>query len=185
MANRPVAGICGSDAHANVLVDHWSIARFPSYESVFSLARQHVLLREQPGIDPDHAGSDAILSAIQSGNSFCAIDALSPADGFTQTVSSGNALAGPGNTIAWDSGAALHIRIPRAAGPALIRVIRDGHEIAKQETQSIDLPIEGPGRYRTETYLRQPGLTGWRRWTLWIFANPVYVTPPLSETSSK
>ena len=54
-AQRPVAGICGSDAHANVLVDRWSIARFPSYLSVFSLARQHVLLPDQPGLDPDHA----------------------------------------------------------------------------------------------------------------------------------
>jgi len=184
-AQRPVAGICGSDAHANVLVDRWSIARFPSYLSVFSLARQHVLLPDQPGLDPDHAGADAILSAIQAGNSFCAIDALAPADGFIQTVSSANAIAGPGNTITWNTGAALHVRVPETSGPAMIRVMRDGHEIAKQETQSLDLPIEGPGRYRTEAYLQQPGLTGWRRWTLWIFANPVYVTPPLAETSSK
>ena len=184
-ASRPVAGICGSDAHANVLVDRWSIARFPSYLSVFSLARQHVLLREQPGVEPEHAGADAILSAIQGGSSFCAIDALAPADGFTQTVSSTNAVAGPGNTITWNSGAELHIEVPKTAGPAMIRVLRDGHEIAKQETQSLDLPIDGPGRYRTEAYLRQPGLTGWRRWTLWIFANPVYVTPPLTAISSK
>jgi hypothetical protein len=185
-ASRPVAGICGSDAHANVLVDHWSIARFPSYLSVFSLARQHVLLQEQPGIDPDHAGADAILSAIRSGNSFCAIDAIAPSDGFTETVSSGNTVAGPGNAIAWNSDAVLHIKIPSAAGAAMIRVIRDGQEIAKQETQSLDLPIDGPGRYRIEAYLRQPGLTGWHRWTLWIFANPVYVVPAsTTETSSK
>lgn len=178
-ATRRVAGICGSDAHANVLINHWSIAYFPSYVSVFSLARQHVLLQE-PGLDPDHAGADAILSAIQSGNSFCAIDALAPADGFTQSVSSGNQFAGPGNTISWNTGAMLHVKVPKATGSALIRVIRDGHVIAEQETQSLDLPIEGPGRYRTEAYLRQPGLTGWRRWTLWIFANPVYVTAPQS-----
>ncbi len=177
-AQRPVAGICGSDAHANVLVDHWSIARFPSYKSVFSLARQHVLLPDQPGLNPDHAGADAILSAIQAGSSFCAIDALASADGFTQIVTAANSAAGPGNTIVWNAGAQLHIRVPKTAGPVLIRVIHDGHEIAKQEAQSLDLPIEGPGRYRTEAYLRQPGLTGWRRWTLWIFANPVYVTPP-------
>jgi hypothetical protein len=183
-ATRRVAGICGSDAHANVLINHWSIAYFPSYVSVFSLARQHVLLQEQRGLDPDHAKADAILSAIQSGNSFCAIDALAPADGFTQTVSSGNAVAGPGHTIAWNSDAAIHIKIPSAAGAAMIRVIRDGHEIAKQETQSLDLPIDGPGRYRTEAYLRQPGLTGWHRWTLWIFANPVYVTAPDADSAS-
>jgi hypothetical protein len=184
-AQRPVAGICGSDAHANVLVDRWSIARFPSYLSVFSLARQHVLLQDQPGQDPEHAGADAILAAIKSGNSFCAIDALSPADGFTQTVSSGSIVAGPGNFITWNSGEVLHIKVPSAASPAKIRVLRDGQEIAEREGQSIDLPLPGPGRYRTEAYLRQPGLTGWHRWTLWIFANPVYVTSPQTTAASR
>ena len=181
-AQRPVAGICGSDAHANVLVDRWSLAHFPSYLSVFSLARQHVLVRDQ---DPDHAGADAILAAIKSGNSFCAIDALSPADGFTQTVSSDSEIAGPGNSMDWNSGEVLHIRVPKADGPAMIRVLRDGREIAEQETQSIDMPLPGPGRYRTEAYLRQPGLTGWHRWTLWIFANPVYVTSPQTTAASR
>jgi len=84
--------------------------------------------------------------------------------------------AGPGNAIAWQPAEVLHIRTPPAAGVPLIRVLRDGQEIARLESQSIDLPVQGPGRYRTEAYLRQPGLTGWHRWTLWIFANPVYVT---------
>jgi len=44
------------------------------------------------------------------------------------------------------------------------------------KARSLDLPISGPGRYRTEAYLPQPGLTGWRRSTLWIFSNPIYVT---------
>ena len=184
-AYRPVAGICGSDAHANVLVDRWSLARFPSYVSVFSLARQHVLLQDKPGIDPAHAGADAILSAIQAGNSFCAIDALRSADGFTQTVSSANRVAGPGNTITWTPGAILHVRMPNTNTPALVRVLRDGHEILKQQVQSLDVPLDQPGRYRTEAYLRQPGLTGWNRWTLWIFANPVYVVPPSRPDSSR
>ena len=183
-ARRPVAGICGSDAHANVLVDRWSLARFPSYVSVFSLARQHVLLREQTGVDPDHAGAEAILSAIQSGSSFCAIDALSSADGFTQTVTSGSGVAGPGNTLAWTPGTMLHVHLPKTNTPALVRVIRDGKEIVRQQAQSIDLTLDQPGRYRTEAYLRQPGLTGWNRWTLWIFANPIYVVAPSAPTSA-
>jgi hypothetical protein len=173
-AQRPVAGICGSDAHANLLFNRWSIAHFPSYLSVFSLARQHVLLPNQPGQDPDKAGADAILAAIKSGNSFCAVDALSPADGFTQTVAHANITAGPGDVIEWRQDEVLHVKVP--ADHAMIRVLRDGREIAEQETQSLDLQLPGPGRYRTEAYLRQPGLTGWHRWTLWIFANPVYVT---------
>lgn len=175
---RPVAGICGSDAHANIIVSQHTIAKFPSYLSVFSLARQHVLLPNQPGVDPDRAGADAILSAIKSGSSFCAVDALYPADGFIQNVTSANATAGPGESISWQPGAVLHIQAPSGPEHPRIRVLRDGHEIALQETQSLDLPLPGPGHYRTEAYLRQPGLTGWRRWTLWVFANPVYVTSP-------
>jgi hypothetical protein len=184
LAERPVAGICGSDAHANVLVDRFSLAHFPSYVSVFSLARQHVLLPDVAGQDPDKAGADAILAAIKSGNSFCAIDALTPADGFTQTISSGATSAGPGNAIPWNDREVLHIKVPSSPSAALIRVLRDGHEIARQEGPAVDIPVPGPGRYRTEAYLRQPGLTGWHRWTLWIFSNPVYVTPSLAGESA-
>jgi len=185
LAQRPVAGLCGSDAHANVLVDRWSLAHFPSYLSVFSLARQHVLLQSAPGQDPDHAGAEAILAAIQSGHSFCAVDALAPADGFTQMVSSSAGEAGPGESIAWNSTDILHIKVMSSPGVPMIRVLRDGHEILKQETRSVELPLPGPGRYRTEAYLRQPGFTGWHRWTLWIFANPVYVTAPKNDTASR
>jgi hypothetical protein len=93
--------------------------------------------------------------------------------------------AGPGNQIAWSSADVLHVRVPATPSPALIRVLRDGHEIVQREARSIDLPLPGPGRYRTEAYLRQPGLTGWQRWTLWIFANPVYVTAPMTDTSHR
>ena len=178
LLERPVAGICGSDAHANIIVGQRSIARFPSYLSVFSLARTHVLLGNQPGVDPGQADSDAILRAIRHGNSFCAVDALYPADGFTQTVASAAGSAGPGNSIAWQQGETLRVEVPWGAGKARIRVLRDGQQIAEEETQALDLPVPGPGHYRTEAYLRQPGFTGWRRWTLWIFSNPVYVTAP-------
>jgi hypothetical protein len=185
LEQRPVAGICGSDAHANLIVNRMSLAKFPSYLSVFSLARQHVLLPDQPGVDPDHAGADAILAAIKAGNSFCAVDALYPADGFTQIISSSVQVAGPGNSIAWAEGEVLHVRVPAGAERAMIRVLKDGHEIANQQTHALDLPISGPGHYRTEAYLRQPGLTGWHRWTLWLFANPITVTRPVSTPPAR
>jgi hypothetical protein len=184
LEQRPVAGICGSDAHANIIVNQHTIAKFPSYLSVFSLARQHVLLPDQPGIDPDHAGADVILNAVKSGNSFCAVDALYPADGFTETVTEANLTAGPGNSIAWQPDEVLHVKAPAGPEHPMIRVLRDGREIAAQETQSLDVQLPGPGRYRAEAYLRQPGLTGWRRWTLWVFANPVYVTSPKAASTT-
>ena len=188
LEQRPVAGICGSDAHANLIIGRTTIAKFPSYLSVFSLARQHVLLPDKPGVDPDKAGAPAILDAIQSGNSFCAVDALysrrrlhppyHPDHGRPSRVG-WPATAGPGNAIV-EANTVLHIKVPAGATDPMIRVLKDGQEIAKLETQTLDLPVPGPGRYRTEAYLRQPGLTGWRRWTLWIFSNPIYVTAPKS-----
>jgi len=184
LEQRPVAGICGSDAHANLIVNRMTIAKFPSYLSVFSLARQHVLLPERPGVDPDRAGADAILAAIKSGSSFCAVDALYPSDGFTQTITSATQTSGPGNTIVWAQDEMLHVTVPAGADHPMIRVLKDGREIATQEGHSLELPVLGPGHYRTEAYLQQPGLTGWHRWTLWIFSNPVYVTPPPKGGSS-
>ena len=64
---------------------------------------------------------------------------------------------------------------PSGSSLPLIKVFRDGREISEEQTRTIDEPITGPGRYRTEVFLRQPGLSGWRRWTLWVFTNPVYV----------
>src|SRR5215472_17269384 len=200
LQQRPVAGICGSDAHANIIIGQRSILKFPSYFSVFSLARQHVLLDNQPGVDTDHAGADVILNAIKSGDSFCSIDSFYPADGFTQVVTAPNTTAtsppgqtnaagqpkaatenskaisvgaetsplfaaGPGQSIPWSPSAVLHIKTPPAAGQPILRVLRDGHEIVNQQTDSLDLPLPGPGHYRTEAYLQQPGLTGWHRWT--------------------
>lgn len=176
---RRVAGICGSDAHAAITVNSHMLARFPGYYAVFSLIRQHILL--EPQADPNHASATAILNALEQGNSFCAVDALAPSDGFDQRVTSGptsQQSAGPGDSIQYTPGAMLHVAVPSASPPAILRILRDGREISKQQTQSLDLTLPGPGRYRAEAYLRQPGITGFRRWTLWIFANPVTVTPP-------
>jgi len=141
------------------------------------VAREHVLLRpDASGGDPAHAGAAEILDALKRGHSFCALDSLYPADGFSFRVSSGSGSAGPGDFLRWAGAGRIQISVPSGASLPLIKIFRNGREIAEEETWTIDAPVTGPGRYRTEVFLRQPGLTGWRRWTLWVFANPVYVT---------
>jgi len=180
---RHIAGICGSDAHAAITVNNHTVARFPGYYSVFSLIRQHILLN--PATDPNHAGAADIVTALKQGNAFCAVDALAPADGFSQEVKANAAsqhAAGPGDSIDYSLGSTLHVSVPVGSPPAILRILRDGHEIAKQQTQMLDVPLPGPGHYRAEAYLRQPGLTGFGRWTLWIFANPINVTAAKSPS---
>lgn len=186
--SRPVAGICGSDAHAAILMSGHIVAKFPGYIPVFSLIREHVLLPPSPAIDAGETSADAILAALKNGNSFCSVDAIYPADGFVESVTAtGSAAspstihAGPGNSIPFTSSAVFHVAVPAGAPSPMIRILRDGQEIARRQANSIDLPLPGPGLYRAEAYLRQPGITGWRRWTLWIVPNPVRVTAPTSQ----
>jgi len=42
-------------------------------------------------------------------------------------------------------GEVLHVTVPAGADHPMIRVLKDGREIAKQEGHSLELPVLGPG----------------------------------------
>ena len=178
LAQRPVVGTCGADTHARVPLGFGRAWRFPGYAASLKVAREHVLLRTNAGEgDPSLASASEILGALRGGHSFCALDSLYPASGFLFRVSSADATGGPGDHIPWAGAGHIQISVPSGASLPLIKIFHDGREIIDEETWSLDAPAQGPGRYRTEVFLRQPGVTGLRRWTLWAFTNPVYVTP--------
>ena len=178
LQQRPVAGICAADTHARLRLGFGNDWKFPGYVPSFRVAREHVLIRSDAGGgNPALASATEILDALRNGHSFCGLDSLYPADGFSFRVSTSNASGGPGDFLHWTGAARLQISTPSGARLPLIKVFRDGREIAEEEARTVDEPIHGPGRYRTEVFLRQPGLTGWERWTLWVFSNPIYVTP--------
>ncbi len=177
LQQRPVAGICAADTHARVRLAFGKDWRFPGYVPSLKVAREHVLLPpDAGGGNPALASADEIVDALKKGHSFCGLDSLYPADGFSFRVSSGNGSGGPGDFLHWTGAARIQISTPSGPSLPLIKIFRDGREIDEQQSRTIDEPIAGPGRYRTEVFLRQPGLSGFRRWTLWVFTNPVYVT---------
>ena len=177
LQERPVAGICAADTHARIRLAFGNDWRFPGYVPSLKVAREHVLLPPSAGRgNPDLASAAEIVDALREGHSYCGLDALYPTDGFSFRVSNAASSSGPGDLLHWTGAARLQISTPSGASLPLIKIFRDGHEIDEQQSRTIDEPITGPGRYRVEVFLRQPGLTGWRRWTLWVFTNPVYVT---------
>jgi hypothetical protein len=174
---RPVAGICAADTHARIRLAFGKDWHFPGYEPSLKVAREHVLLSpDAGGGNPSLASAAEIVEALKEGHSYCGLDSLYPADGFSFHISNANTTGGPGDVLHWTGTARLQISVPAGASLPLIKVFRDGRKIDEEQTRTIDQAIPGPGRYRTEVYLRQPGVTGWRRWTLWVFTNPVYVT---------
>ena len=177
LQQRPVAGICAADTHARLRLGFGNDLRFPGYVPSLKVAREHVLLPSSSGNgNPLLASGTEILDALRNGHSYCGLDSLYPADGFSFRVSSGDASGGPGDKLPWRGGAHLQISTPSGASSPLIKIFRDGREITEKEARTIDEPLPGPGIYRTEVFLRQPGWSGGRRWTLWVFTNPVYVT---------
>lgn len=178
LKQRPIAGICAADTHARIRLGLGNDWRFPGYVPSLKVAREHVLVSpDAGGGNPALASAAEIIDRLRNGHSFCGLDSLYPTDGFTFRASIGNGSGGPGDFLPWAGGARLQISTPAGSSLPLIKVYRDGREIDEQRARIIDEPITGPGHYRAEVFLRQPGLTGWGRWTLWVFTNPIYVTP--------
>ena len=179
LEKRPVAGICAADTHARIRLGIGKDWRFPAYLPSLKVAREHVLLRpDAGGGNPGLASAAELVDALKSGHSYCGLDSLYPADGFSLRIESGKQSGGQGDSLPYTEASSLQISTPPGASMPLIKIFRDGHEIEAKETRSIDEPLPGPGRYRTEIFLRQPGISGFGRWTLWVFTNPVYVAAP-------
>jgi hypothetical protein len=177
LQQRRVAGICAADTHARIRLGIGKDWKFPGYVPSLKVAREHVLLPpDAGGGNPALASASELVQALKEGHSYCGLDSLYPADGFSFRVSNAQGSAGPGDTFHLAMPARLQISTPTGSSLPLIKIFRDGREIDEQEARTIDEPIAGPGRYRTELFLPQPGLSGFRRWTLWVFTNPVYVT---------
>jgi hypothetical protein len=165
LARRDGAGMVGADAHSRVPLTKKRAVRFPSYEALFSLARNHVLLHAPLSGD---AGKDGvvIVEALRQGRSYIGLDALAPADGFSFTAESAGRRLTMGETVASRPDVSLIVRGRMPAG-ARVRLLRDGKPLA-ESTAALTVKAPGPGVYRAEA--RVPG---WD--TPWVITNPIYV----------
>jgi Carbohydrate binding domain (family 11) len=171
LAQRDVAGIVGADAHSRVPVTKKLALRFPSYESLFALARNHVLLARPLTGDAARDGA-AIVHALQSGHSYVALDALAPADGFSFTAESEGRPFTMGETVALGPEVRLTVRGRMPLGTRLT-LLRDGQPLASS-TPPLTVKTPGSGVYRVEA--RVPG------WDMpWVVTNPIYVFQPAEQ----
>jgi hypothetical protein len=164
LARRGAPGIVGADAHDRIAISKRFAPRFPSYESVFALARNHVLL-DRPLAGDAAADARAITAALARGRSYAAVDALAPADGFSFVAQGETDRATVGDTIAPQAGLKLRVggRMPRGTR---VVILRDGQPVA-EDVDAVETPGT-PGVYRAEAYV--PG------WSIpWVISNPIYV----------
>jgi hypothetical protein len=165
LARRDVAGIGGADAHSRLPLRKDRALRFPSYESLFRLARNHVLL-EAPLSGDAAADGRTIAHALGRGRSYLGLDALAPADAFSFTAEANGRRWTMGETVAPLPGLRLRAagRVPRGT---VLALVRDGRVLV-QADPPLDFEVPGPGVYRVEA--RVPG------WGIpWIVTNPIYI----------
>ena len=155
LARRPAIGIVGVDAHT----------RLPSYEAVFRVARNHVLL-DAPLTGNGPRDVAAVVDALSRGRAFIGIDGIAPTDGFFFSAERAGRSWSMGETVAPTP--ELRLRAGGAAHPeAVHHLLKDG-EVVLSETGGFDVAAAEAGVYRVEVTL-----PGWR--IPWILSNPIYV----------
>ncbi len=165
LARRDAPGLAGADAHERVPLHKRFQPRFPSYESIFALSQNHVLL-DAPLSGDATRDVPALLAALAGGRSYVGLDALAPAGAFAFRAEGASGRATMGETITPSPD--LHLRASGAfpAG-ATLTLVHDGHPVATA-ARVLDVAVTAPGVYRVE--VRVPG------WDVpWILSNPIYV----------
>jgi hypothetical protein len=175
LARRDVPGIVGADAHSRVPIrKNWSL-RFPSYEALFAVARNYVLL-SHPLSGDFEADEAAVLPALAKGRSYVGLDALCPADGFFFTAEAGAERWTMGDTVFPREGLVLRAggRVPRGTR---LTLVRDGRRVA-ENVDVLESAVSGPGVYRVEA--RVPGAEA-----PWVLTNPIYVFGPEAQAARR
>jgi hypothetical protein len=146
---------------------------FPSYESLFRVMRNHVLLDRAPSGDADR-DTAALLNALSRGRSYVAIDALAPAGGFSFVAEGAGAQWTMGDTVPYE--ADITLRAGGALPPgAVVRLIHDGRVIEERPGPLVR-ENAGTGVYRVEVVV-----PGWE--PSWVISNPIYIFD--DQTSSR
>lgn len=163
LRRRPVVGLAGLDAHAN-------LAGWPRYVDMFrTLAQAVVLQTPLTGRATDDAA--AIVSALRAGHTYSIVRAFASPAALEFTAERGSTVVQMGDWTAAGGTLTWQARVPEAPEARLV-VIDEGREIARGKGSVTYSGPAAAGAYRVEvTY---PTFT-----MPWIVSNPIYVgTPP-------
>ena len=155
-------GIAATDAHSNVKVTRKRRIKFPKYSELFSVARTHILLEDEPSGELEK-DKKRITEAVKKGRCFFAFDLFGIPKGFYYYASigekyyfSGDSAAGAahidknGKNVIIYSG----IDINPKKNPYIINLFRNGKNIFSSKSgglvYEIKSALDSPSFYRVE-----------------------------------
>lgn len=164
---RKTVGIGELDNHASTKkVFGITFVAFPFHRALKFIAT-HILTREQFNGDSQH-DIDQVYHSLLNGTCYFSLDYFHKPNGFQFLIEQEKKKFFMGDHVHFSGNAQLTVLCPI---PALIRIIKNGRQLHNSTGVHLSLPIEEPGVYRTEAYLKYRG-----KYRPWIFSNPIFVT---------
>jgi len=175
---RPVIGLAGADAEAKLIVGGAnSFLRFPTYETLFSLVRNHVLLRSEL---TGNSASDVekLVGAIRQGQFYMSLDILGNPKGFNAVLKNQKEqVFAMGSQLAYEDGLVLEVTLPQKPDAPFDTVIyRNGERMMTSNSQVTHYYLNSPGVYRVMVrVIPTLPLPDGKKWIPWIYTNSFYV----------
>lgn len=179
---RKFAAFQGAEASARAIpLADWFI-KFPSYESVLSIASNHLLLTSEL---TGNMSKDKfkILAALKAGQFYICFDALGNPKGFEtylfdertqKRFSMGSTISAKNN-----SSKKIHFYFKLPAEPSSfyeVVLLKNGKRVDTLNTFEGIFPIQGPGVYRLQVRISPPlPLPDAIKWLTWIYTNNFYI----------
>jgi hypothetical protein len=165
LARRDASGIAAADAHSRVPITRSRSVRWPSYEALFRLAQNYVLV-DHPLSGEAERDIPVVLKSLRRGRLYLGLAALADAGGVSFVAESQGRRFTMGETVLPQAGLVLKAggRLPRGAQLVLKR---DGKPFAEGRDH-LEAPVTGPGVYRLEARLAGERVP-------WVLTNPIYV----------
>lgn len=174
---RKTIGMAGADAEAKVWFGSSHFFTFPSYESVFRMARNHVLLRTELTGNPS-TDAEKISHAIRNGQFYMSLDILAEPKGFNAYLESAEGEIFPiGSEIHYKKDMKLVVTLPhKPQVPFDVVIYHNSDRMMTSNSQRTDFFIHEPGVYRVMVRVIPTfPLPDGKKWVPWIFTNPFYV----------
>ncbi len=176
-SKHPTLGFAGADADAKIRLPgnrYWAI---PSYETLFSIVKNHVLIRSEL---TGQASEDRqkISRALRHGQFYFSLDILANPRGFAAyALDSKKNVIPMGGEAKITSSMHYVVNLPDAPlVPFQTVLYKDGQPIATSNDVHTSYSITAPGVYRSLVRLRVslPWPDG-NKWIDWILTNPIYI----------
>lgn len=172
---KQISAHLGLEATAKAVPITGSTIHFPSYETIFKLGSQHVLLRSEL---TGNSNSDKIkiIKALKAGEFYLCLDLLGNPKGFSAYIKNGENLNIFGSQIPFTKNLKFYYTIPKPTKEFEIVIYKNGVKYKAFQTESEQFDITEKGNYRLEVRLKLDLPFPMKsRWVTWLFTNSFYI----------